>query len=305
VNFIDALFDSKGDVLVQRKFRHAHATAVLNSHTGREAHGSLKVIVGQRQTPVLECLDKVVQSKCFRKSEFLRRLLRFLVMKVVRSEEHQIKEYSLGTEVFQRKENFDPRTDTIVRVQVHRLRAKLEYYYSTEGTHDPIKFEIPRGAYIPIVIHREPIDLACKRSGVRCRIAILPFSDLTHDGSYGTLADTIPESLIDDLTLMGGLDVMSRTSAYTFKQKYKDIRTIGRHLKVDAVLEGSVQQSAEIVRIRARLVNARTGFTLWTAAFDVEGKDPLTIQKQSSEAIVPNIVSLLRPQESALRSIRE
>jgi TolB-like protein len=231
-------------------------------------------------------------------------------MKVVRSEEYQIKEYSLGTEVFLRKESFDPRSDTIVRVQVHRLRTKLEGYYKTEGTHDPIRFEIPKGSYVPVIIHREPIDLPCKAASskspaARCRIAVLPFSNLSEDGSNENLADAITETLIDDLTQVGGLDVISRTSAYTFKQQYKDARVIGRHLNIDAILEGSVQRSAEVVRIRARLVNTRTGFTLWTATFDSKSKDLLAVQKQTSEGIVPNIVSLLRPLHSGRRSLRE
>ncbi|MBZ5489562.1 MAG: hypothetical protein LAO76_01360 [Acidobacteriia bacterium] len=267
------------------------------------------MLAGRRRTPVLEYLDKITQSKCFRQSEFLKRLLRFLVVKVVRSQEHQIKEYSLGTEVFQRKESFDPRSDTIVRVQVHRLRVKLEKYYKTEGAHDPIRFEIPKGSYVPVIVHREPIDLPCKAassrsSGARCRIAVLPFSDLSEDGSIGKLADAITEILIDDLTMVGGLDVISRTSANTFKQQYKDARAIGKHLRVDAILEGSVLYSVEVVRIRARLVNARTGFTLWTAAFDSKDKNLLMIQKQISEGIVPNIQSLLLPPRPAKQKLR-
>lgn len=294
---------------MQRKFRHAHGPAPINqSHEGSPA-SPFKVLAGRRRTPVLEYLDKIMQSKCFRQSEFLKRLLKFLVIKVVHSQEYQIKEYSLGTEVFQRKDNFDPRSDTIVRVQVHRLRAKLERYYKMEGVHDLIRFEIPKGSYVPVIVHREPINLPCKSAssrspGARCRIAVLPFSDLSEDGANGSLADAITETLIDDLTMVSGLDVISRTSAYTFKQQYKDARVIGRHLRVDTILEGSVLRSAEVVRIRARLVNARTGFTLWTATFDSKGKDLLTIEKQISEGIVPNIKSLLLPRHPAKRNLR-
>lgn len=80
----------------------------------------------------VDYLEKIITSKTFSGSEFLKRLLKLLIIKVLRTEEHEIKEYFLAVEVFGR-ENFDPRIDTIVRVQARRLRLKLQTYYSTEG----------------------------------------------------------------------------------------------------------------------------------------------------------------------------
>ena len=66
-----------------------------------------------------------------------------------------LKEYTIGVEAFGRKPDFDPKTDTIVRVQTHRLRQKLKEYYGQEGLHDPILIEIPKGHYCPIFRVRE------------------------------------------------------------------------------------------------------------------------------------------------------
>ena len=60
-----------------------------------------------------------------------------------------LKEYTIGVEAFGRKQDFDPKTDTIVRVQIHRLRQKLKEYYDAEGSRDPILIEIPKGHYLP------------------------------------------------------------------------------------------------------------------------------------------------------------
>jgi len=60
-----------------------------------------------------------------------------------------LKEYTIGVEAFGRKQDFDPKTDPIVRVQIHRLRQKLKEYYDAEGSHDPILIDIPKGHYLP------------------------------------------------------------------------------------------------------------------------------------------------------------
>ena len=67
----------------------------------------------------------------------------------------RLKEYTIGVEAFGRKPDFDPKTDTIVRVQTHRLRQKIKEYYQDEGVHDPGPGEIPRGHYHPIFGSRQ------------------------------------------------------------------------------------------------------------------------------------------------------
>jgi len=75
-----------------------------------------------------------------------------------------LKEYTIGVEAFGRREDFDPKTDPIVRVQIHRLRQKLKEYYDVEGLHDPILIEIPKGHYLPSF-----------------ESAAAPIADLNHD----------------------------------------------------------------------------------------------------------------------------
>lgn len=94
-------------------------------------------------------LDRILRSATFLNAVSLKRLLSHLVDRTLTGSADEIKEYSLGLEVFDRGEGFDPRTDTIVRVQARRLRAKLQEYYASEGQWDPIVFELPKGRYIP------------------------------------------------------------------------------------------------------------------------------------------------------------
>jgi TolB-like protein len=83
------------------------------------------------------------------------RVLRYLVERTLAGDGDQLKEYVLGTEVFDRPDSYDPRIDSIVRVEVRRLRSRLEDYYRGAGANDPVRITVPRGAYVPVFGDRE------------------------------------------------------------------------------------------------------------------------------------------------------
>jgi predicted ATPase len=93
-------------------------------------------------------LARIVQSRTFSNAPTLRRLLDHLVERSLQGSADRLKEYVLGLEVFDRGESFDPRIDTIVRVQARMLRRKLKEYYGAEGLVDPIVIELPKGHYV-------------------------------------------------------------------------------------------------------------------------------------------------------------
>jgi hypothetical protein len=95
-------------------------------------------------------LERVLQSRTLHSSESLRAFLRFVVLKSVDNQEGDLKEYTIATEVFGRNSHYDPRSDSTVRVQAGRLRAKLHEYYTTEGRDDKIVIDLPKGHYSPL-----------------------------------------------------------------------------------------------------------------------------------------------------------
>lgn len=95
----------------------------------------------------LEQLERVLQSQTLAGSESLRGLLQYVVLKAMGDQATHLKEYTIATEVFGRSGDFDARTDSVVRVQAKRLRAKLQEYYDTEGKSDKVVIEIPKGHY--------------------------------------------------------------------------------------------------------------------------------------------------------------
>lgn len=94
-----------------------------------------------------EQLARLRRSVALRNAPALTRLLDHLVECTLRGEVSRLKEYTIGVEVFDRGESFDPRTDTIVRVQARRLRSKLKQYYLAEGEFDSVRIAVPLGRY--------------------------------------------------------------------------------------------------------------------------------------------------------------
>lgn len=104
----------------------------------------------------LEQLAKVLQSRTLQNSESLKAFLRFVVEKTVDDEDVLLKEYTIATEVFGRNTDYDPRIDSVVRVQAGRLRTKLQEYYTTEGKGDQIVIDLPKGHYHPVFNRPHP-----------------------------------------------------------------------------------------------------------------------------------------------------
>jgi TolB-like protein len=117
-------------------------------------------------------------------------------------------------------------------------------------------------------------------------IAVLPFVNMSGDKEQEYFSDGLSEELLNDLSRINELRVAARTSAFSFKGRDADIGTIARRLNVAAVLEGSVRRSAHTVRITAQLVNATSGFHMWSQTYDRDLGDLLRLQTEIAEAVV-------------------
>jgi hypothetical protein len=102
-------------------------------------------------------VDRLVNSHVLHGSESLCKLLRYLAEHALDHPGSALKEYQIATEVFGRSPNFDPQSDSTIRVQAGRLRVKLAEYYASEGAEDPIQVEMPKGTYVLSFHRRESI----------------------------------------------------------------------------------------------------------------------------------------------------
>jgi TolB-like protein len=109
-------------------------------------------------------------------------------------------------------------------------------------------------------------------------VAVLPFANLTGDPGKDYFGDGMAEELINALAKVPGLKVASRTSSFAYKGRNADIRQIARDLDVATVLEGSVRSAGDRVRITTQLINAESGYHVWSETYDYDFKDIFTLQ---------------------------
>jgi TolB-like protein/Tfp pilus assembly protein PilF len=117
-------------------------------------------------------------------------------------------------------------------------------------------------------------------------IAVLPFADLSEKKDQEYFSDGLSEELLNFLSKTPELKVISRTSAFSFKGKNEDIRSIGAKLGVAYILEGSVRKAADKLRITAQLIKVSDGAQLWSENYDRELNDIFKVQGEIAEAVV-------------------
>ncbi len=218
------------------------------------------------------------------------RFLRFTVEKALEGAGDELKEYLIGAEVFDRRGEYDPRVDPIVRVEARRLRAKLETYYETEGRGDEILIEYPIGGYVPRISARQPVPAVkpAPASGEK-NVAVLPFTNLSADPENEYFSDGLTEELIHRLTKVEGLRVVAWQSASQLRGKSDDLQELGERLGVGTVLGGSVRRAGDRLRVTAQLVSIADGRYLWTETYERRVKDVFDIQDEISRAIVETL----------------
>jgi TolB-like protein/Flp pilus assembly protein TadD len=116
-------------------------------------------------------------------------------------------------------------------------------------------------------------------------IAVLPFLNLSGDKDQEYFSDGLTEELLNALSQINDLQVAARTSAFSFKGKEADLATIASKLNVGVILEGSVRRSGPTIRITAELINAATGFHMWSRSYDRSLGDVLKLQSEIATAV--------------------
>jgi eukaryotic-like serine/threonine-protein kinase len=117
-------------------------------------------------------------------------------------------------------------------------------------------------------------------------IAVLPFKNLSADPNSEYFVDGLTDEIIRNLSVIEGLDVRSRTSSFTFKDKPRNLRDVAQQLRANLVVEGSVLRADGRLRINAQLVRAADDAPLWSGKFDRESTDIFAVQDEISRSIV-------------------
>jgi TolB-like protein/Tfp pilus assembly protein PilF len=256
-------------------------------------------------------LARLVQSAIFAQSDRLVRFLRFTIDHAVSGRTDALKEYIIGTEVYDRKPPYHPSQDSIVRTEARRLRSKLKEYYEVEGKNDPVFIYFRPGSYVPVFRSRETFEsdseerltrgegLFIDQPGVS--IAVIPFLDVSGSPLSAACAQGITDELVHELMRTEGCRVVAASSMAQLGVQASDIPALAERLGVQIVFEGTVREEGSRVRVTSRIVNA-DGFQLWSQRFDAE-PDPKSLFKVQ-EQIASALMNRVAPQQTAVRKLK-
>src|SRR6201982_614461 len=130
-------------------------------------------------------------------------------------------------------------------------------------------------------------------------IAVLPFENLSDDKENAYFADGIQDDVLTNLSKIGDLKVISRTSVMPYRGKASNLREIGKALGVGTILEGSVRRDGNRVRVNVQLINAENDEHIWAEDYDRELTDVFAIQTDLAQKIANELRAKLSPSEKA------
>ncbi len=181
---------------------------------------------------------------------------------------------------------FNFRFDDLGEQQVKNISRPVRVYRLQVGA--PAAVAAP-----PLPASRPPLS-----------IVVLPFDNLSGDPEQGYFADAITDDLTTDLSRIAGSFVIARTTAFTYKGQAVDVKQIGRELRVQYALEGSVRRAGNRVRVNAQLIETDSATQVWAERFDRELGDLLALQDDITGSIARVLRYELIAAESR-RSLRE
>ena len=241
------------------------------------------------EASVIDALGRILAHKQFKDTTRLKRFLTYVVDEALAGRSDRLKGYSIGLEVFDRAEDFDPQADTIVRVQAGQLRRRLDLYYSTDGQSDPLRILLPKGSYVPIFERRQaallsPSEFDSKdapglptstsdedkhNESLRPGIYVPTFSDLSKHPDDIYFAEGVTAEIINALVQFRYLRIIAGTSRVETRNdpELNDIKT---RLSADFVLSGNVRRQKDLVRVSINLIASKTGEHVMSKIFDRE-----------------------------------
>ncbi len=239
-------------------------------------------------------LERILRSRAFIQSHRIRRFLQFIVEESLLGQPHRLKEYLIGLEVFDRRDAFDPRVDSIVRVEARRLRHKLEEYYRSEGREDLVRITLRKGSYVPIF---EPRASAPSLGVLEQRraIAIAPLAIVNAHSDAEPLAEEIRRRLAHVLIREGCFQVTSKSPEASPTNGAANGGANGGNghataNRPDFVVEGSIEFRQDDFHLILQLARSADRSYIWSGAVDAQAADLGPIE-QLARSLVADLMT--------------
>jgi TolB-like protein/Tfp pilus assembly protein PilF len=248
-------------------------------------------------------LERILKSRVFKNSERLQRFLKFAVECALDGTTDRLKESVVGRVVFDRGTDYDPRTDSIVRVESQRLRRRLREYYEGDGRSDPVVINFRAGSYVPSFAHpladtRDPQgrNITPEHRHLNPQtIVVLPLQNQSADAGQDYFCDGITDDIIFALSRVPGLNVIGHSSAFALKGVVQDSREVGARLGAGTVVDGSVRKSGDRLKIFAEMVDAISGEVRWAESYERTMDDVFTVETAIAESVARVLQMTLAP----------
>jgi TolB-like protein/Flp pilus assembly protein TadD len=284
-------------------------------------------------TPLGETLERVLTSTAFSRSKRHAGLLQFLAAQPPGAE---IKETILGHEFFGRPPGYDPKLDPVVRVEVRRLRERLQTYYDSEGIGDPWRLEIPKGAYelklapaagspavpakpqsrfsdrtwwrlaaglLAAIVVTGALWWRISQPGHIGSIAVLPLTITTAGDPATAAAAGLSREITGELSRIAGLRVVGPEASARAEALTGDLREIARRLDVDAILSGAVRVDGERLLLQVQLSSGKDRAVIWARTLERDVVDPFSLQDELAASVAAAIHRDLLRAPSASRPV--
>jgi len=226
---------------------------------------------------VLQQLQRILNSPVFKATEAQKAFLRFIIEQTLNGKSSDIKGYTVATQVFGRGEDFDQATDPVVSIHANKLRRALERYYLIAGRNDPIRIDIPKGAYVPTFNHQTTKETETdSTAGIEdtwpC-VLILPLKNLTGNSGKEHLGIGFAAELAVELARIQEIKVL-----YPIEDQMQS----GSTNKCRFVLGGSIYDTGSGIKITVHLTDMKTGQQIWgdTHSSPIEAQEILAFKEQ-------------------------
>jgi adenylate cyclase len=264
----------------------------------------------------LEC---ILDSPEFKNKPMLSGFLSHVVEETLAGRAHEIKGYTVATQVFGRRKDFDPTIDPIVRIQAGRLRRTLESYYSGRGIQDHLRIDIGKGSYVPTLtrfipqeqrmgesqqpalmvlsekeISQRTPEISHSSTGDGPSIAVMPLANLANDPDQEYLAYGLTEELMSELACCHGIQVNSFHSVMQWNEKPIDVRQVRQEFGVRFFLEGSLRKEGQTIKFTLRLIDTATLMQIWGEQYkrDLEPDKMIALQEEIARSVARRINEL-------------
>jgi adenylate cyclase len=253
-----------------------------------ERAGGLTTSHPLEASDVLGGLERILASGDFDASPRSRAFIRFIVEETLAGRQQGLSQDAIATRVFGRREDFDPTVDPIVRIQAGRLRRSLERYYLLSGARDPIRIELPRGAYVPVLRRATPPEkAAADRSSVAVddwpAVLVLPVESAAPDPELREAAARFRDQLVLEVG------------------RYRDVRVVLREGRDQPgspsaearrfELGGRLSRGESGPWLTAQLTDCRTGGQVWAQEYRSGSDVSSAFHEETARVVAARVAS--------------